>query len=158
MEIHAKQDALAHRRASSEGFFQCGKHFLEGEGGEEARASNVEGKEGDTTRGSHASGGQKRAVTSQNEQEIRFAGEFLASPGGCGLIHRAGCLLVEERANAMRFKPLKKRGDDGRKLLAARGRDDADGFQSGLAWHGRLRFYPWGFFPAWGKNSLLPSA
>jgi len=103
--------------------------------------------------GSHASGGQKGAVTSQNEQEVRFAGEFLASPGGCRLIHRATGFLVEERANATRFKPLKKRRYDGRKLLAARARDDADGFQSGLAWHVRLRFYSMVFLRAWRKYS-----
>jgi len=126
-ELDLEHGANGFGGAAGESFFEGGIEFVDGEAGEKAEAAHVDGENGKAARSGEASGGEQRAVTAEDEEEIGLSSDLFAGERVRGAGESAGGFLVVEDAKMAGFEPAEERGDDDGEVGAARARDDADG-------------------------------
>jgi hypothetical protein len=152
-ELDQEHDAFADGRTTGQGFFESRIEFVNGETGEKAEAAHVDGENRDTPRGSDTRGGEKRAVTAEDEKEVGLASDLVAGKPVSGSGEGAGGFFIVDDAQAVLGKPFEKRRDDDGEIRAARARDDADSFEERSGRHDYLGFYFRCPLPAWRKYS-----
>jgi len=104
-ELDLKHGADGFGGAASESFFESGIEFVDGEAGEKAEAAHVDGEDGEAARSGEASGGEKRAVATEDEEEVGLGSDLFARKGIRGSRESGGGFFVEEDAEMARFEP-----------------------------------------------------
>ena len=108
--------------------------LIESDGGQEAQAAQVHGKDRDLAAGHRARRGEQRSVAAQHDHQLRALGDLSRAAARPLLSEIARGLVVQPRFNAALVPPRDQFRHDGGRVRDARLRDDADHFN---VWHVR---------------------
>ena len=108
LDFGVQEAAFGDAMLAAEGAFQFGKELVDGDGGEEAEAAEVDGEERDFAAADGSGGGEQGAVAAEHDDQVAAFGDFMARhAGGEGV---DGGFLIDAGGDAALSQPFEQLG------------------------------------------------